>query len=753
MARALFSSPSSHTPIPSRPASWSITGRSSWRTRASTKPPPRTFGASWYGPYWATNFAGLYRPFTTLSFLFNYAILGNGDAPTGYHWVNFGIHAVNIALVYALAVLLLEETAPAILLAALWAVHPVLTESVTNLVGRADLLAAFGVLACLLAYVRAQRSSGKAQAAWLAAAAVAAAVGVFSKENAVVAVAILVIYDFCFAASVPWRLRWSGYAAAAVPSALYLAARGPALSGVLYQHEAFIINPLVGAGFWTSSLTAIKVIGKYLFQLVWPQYLSADYSYNAVTLFTWNAGAWEDWKAVFALAICLAGLCAALRAFRRNRLPFFAVAFFFIALSPTSNLALRIGTIMAERFLYLPSIGFFILIIGILRRWLYIRRRQNAATAVAAVVLLAAAARTHERNLDWGDQQRLWRSAQEAAPGSYKPWVLAAATAPLDVPGNLPRATAEMERGLAVLDPLPDSLNLSVAWRDAGRFYRSVGDRDTANAQQWYRKSLSMLLRSERIEMYWDEINRRENARRGRPGVTFLSHELYLELGLTWLRLSDPAHALEASPSAATRSPLTPTCSSSWLSCTTSRAICAPPPQRSSKPWERIPPAPPLLLLCSWTCSAQSTPPAAPSRTQASSIPRAPWFRPIFAPPPTTSWSTTCATAKPLRPTPSARALSRISAARSEAVSCQRSAFSWWVRTANRSYCPIPALPSVFIMIDIGFSESLCAALDWNAARSWLRVWLVLLLLVEPLAVLEPVVLLAESLEPLCACM
>src|SRR5262249_9019445 len=98
------------------------------------------------GPYWEAALAGLYRPVVNLSVLFNYAALGNGENPLGYHLVNFGIHAVNIALVYSLGLLLFETLPAAFLLAALWSVHPILTESVTNLVGRADLLAAFGVL-------------------------------------------------------------------------------------------------------------------------------------------------------------------------------------------------------------------------------------------------------------------------------------------------------------------------------------------------------------------------------------------------------------------------------------------------------------------------------------------------------------------------------------------------------------------------------------------------------------------------------
>ena len=57
--------------------------------------------------YWyQTSTSALYRPMTTLSYLFNYAILGNGVAPAGYHWVNFALHAANIALVYLLGLLL-----------------------------------------------------------------------------------------------------------------------------------------------------------------------------------------------------------------------------------------------------------------------------------------------------------------------------------------------------------------------------------------------------------------------------------------------------------------------------------------------------------------------------------------------------------------------------------------------------------------------------------------------------------------------
>jgi len=108
--------------------------------------------------YWEANPTGLYRPLTTLTYLFNFAILGNGPNPAGYHWFNFILHGVNIGLVYLLGLAIFEQAPAALLLSAIWGLHPVQTEAVTNIVGRADMLAAFGVLAALLCYRQALRS-------------------------------------------------------------------------------------------------------------------------------------------------------------------------------------------------------------------------------------------------------------------------------------------------------------------------------------------------------------------------------------------------------------------------------------------------------------------------------------------------------------------------------------------------------------------------------------------------------------------
>ncbi len=383
-------------------------------------------GGYWYGNSPRAATSGLYRPLATLSYLLNYSVLGNGARPAGYHIVNLLLHEVNVALVYALGVLIFGTAAPALALAAVWGLHPLLTESVTNIVGRADLLAAFGVLAGLLCHVRATSAVRQRRMAWLAGLGTAQAIGLFSKENAVVLPGILLLYDLLAGGLADWRRIAPSYAVLALPFAAFFYLRAGS-----HPHMAidFTDNPLVHAGFWTARLTAFKVVGKYLWLLLWPARLTADYSYNAVPLFGWRASNWEDVQAILGLAVCLvATFVAVLLAVRSRRIGMpvlFFLAFFFVALSPTSNLFVLIGSIMAERFLYLPSIGLAGCIVAaaalVLRHFSDKRGTAAAAWATLCVVCVACAARTYARNVDWQDDRSLWTSAVAAYPEAARP--------------------------------------------------------------------------------------------------------------------------------------------------------------------------------------------------------------------------------------------------------------------------------------------------------------------------------------------
>jgi hypothetical protein len=288
-------------------------------------------------------------------------------------------------------------------------------------------------------------------------------------------VAVVALYDFAFEQGSAWRGRIQGYLAAGLPIVAFLAARAYVLANSAYSPFAFTDNPVAGAGFWTGRLTAVKVIGRYLSLLVWPSKLSSDYSYNEIPLFSWRLSGWEDWKAVIALIVCLAAALAAMRAYRRNKPLFFSITFFFAALAPVSNIPMAIGTIMGERLLYLPSVGFFAAVVcGVLAIWRRVPVREAGyrygAWAIGGVVLIALTSRTYDRNADWLDQQRFWRSAAEAAPGSYKTQIGTAISAALVTHRDWERSIRHAGRALEILEGVPDLRNAAEAYLMPARF-------------------------------------------------------------------------------------------------------------------------------------------------------------------------------------------------------------------------------------------------------------------------------------------
>ena len=501
--------------------------------------------------YWyKTSTTGLYRPLTTLSYLFNYAMLGNGPNPAGYHWVNLLLHLVNISLVYLLGIRIAENANLAFALAALWGVHPLLTESVTNVVGRADLLAGFGVLAGLLCHLAAVSAPGRWRMVWLAGLAGAAAIGIFSKEAAAVLPGVMLLYDVTWGKPAAWRARAPAYAVLALPFAAYFWMRGEILARSPLGMVPFVDNPLTGAGFWTARLTAIGVIGKFLSLFVWPARLSADYSYASIPLFGWRLTDPNDLQTLAALAVCLSATVLAIRWYRRSRPVFFCIVFFFLTLAPTSNVFLSIGSIMAERFLYLPSIGLtgcaVAAIYAVCRRlsprW---PAAQRAAWAVLGLVCVSFAARTYARNPDWYNDRSLWASVVRVCPESAKARSLLASILLNAGPTELDQAAFEAGRSLAIVDSLPDELNSPQPYEVAAKCYRLKGDSLTgAAAMEWYRKAAATLERGVRVDAVSHERIRRLNLAHGKRIGASGTMSLYLELGRAYLRLSEPEKAL-----------------------------------------------------------------------------------------------------------------------------------------------------------------------------------------------------------------
>ena len=464
--------------------------------------------------YFRTGSAALYRPLTTLSFLVNCAIVGDGPQPSGYHWVNFAIHAANTALVYLLGLLILGDAAPAFAMAALWSLHPVLTEAVTNVAGRADLLAAFGVLAGLLCYAR----------GWPALVALSSAMAVSSKESGIVLLAAIAIFDFTFGRTTPWKARIAGYVAAAAPVAAYLVMRGHVLAHVSSRVISFVDNPLLGGGFWAGRATAFKVLARYLGLLIWPARLSSDYSYNEVPLL--------GIAAILSVLLWVAIGGAALVAWRRSKPVFFFMAFFAVTIAPVSNLGVLIGSIMAERFLYLPAVAFAGCIAWAVRRLAF---RWSPVLPVAICAILAI--RTYSRNSDWHDERSLWTADVHAAPASCKTHQNLATVYLNQSPPDISAATRELEQAIAILGPLPPDRSSPSVYATAGFCYRALGN---------LQRALTLLLRGRQIDDAWNAAVQQQNRNDGKSISDVGTPQLYLELARVYRSLGQPDRAIEA---------------------------------------------------------------------------------------------------------------------------------------------------------------------------------------------------------------
>lgn len=358
---------------------------------------------------------GLYRPLTTLSFAVDHALFG--PTPIGYHAVNLVLHAGAVIALYLLILRLFRSPTLAFAASCVFALHPVHTEAVTWVVGRPE------ILACLFATISILLALPPLTGNRMGLSLVFFLLALLSKENAIVAIPLyplaLLLGDNPRGA---WR-RAEGYVPLLCMTALaafwfVLRAR---VAGSIFTPEGyeppFVVNPLGHVDRVERWATACAGVGKSLRLLILPVNLSVDYSFDQIPI---RSGFLST--AVLIPATAVAGMIAAACVLRRGSpaVPF-GIGWFLISILPASNLPFAVGTIFAERLLYLPSAGFCLLVAVLLERLRGAgdRGRRIAGVGLASVCLLLAAG-TVSRNRDWQDDGTLLSSAVENAPRSAK---------------------------------------------------------------------------------------------------------------------------------------------------------------------------------------------------------------------------------------------------------------------------------------------------------------------------------------------
>ncbi len=354
----------------------------------------------------------IYRPLTMVTYLANARA---GNTPFGYHVVNVGLHLLVTVVVFRLAWIALDSPLGAATAAALFATHPIHTEAVTNIVGRAELLAALLVLGSLLALVRASRDEARYRTVWFVASLVAFAGSLLAKESALTAIVLcLIVHAWCARPRSVRRTTMvlSPYLVIAIA---YLGLRAHLVGSLtMPARPAFLDNPLAHVSTLPRLQTALVVLWGYVWQLALPLRLSADYSFNEIPIV---ASALDPRFLLATGAFALLAMGLALSMKRAPELVL-AAAFLFVPLALTANLLFPIGTIKAERLLYLPSVG-WCLACSWLIVWLA-RRQYGLAVLLIAVVVTAYSARTWVRNFDWQDNPTLYQATAKTSPGSSK---------------------------------------------------------------------------------------------------------------------------------------------------------------------------------------------------------------------------------------------------------------------------------------------------------------------------------------------
>ena len=360
-------------------------------------------------PYWPPEHgAGLWRPVVILSFAADWQLSGGNAA-----WM----HAVNILLHAVLTLLVVLVIAPwvgrvgALAGGILFAIHPVHVEAVANLVGRAEILVAIGLLAAILLAREADdaRAQGRSSMALEAAALAAVAFALLSKEHAVIAVALLWLDG---------RARPDGprvpnvrlLAAVLALTVAWLVIRRSVEGGASFAAVAPTFFHLGPAGRISTMLPAVLVVFRLL---CWPFDLSPDYHPRVIERLTHLTPA-----GVLGLVELLALAALSLLLWKRHRAAAFAIMVIGLAWLPTSNLFFPTGIVLAERTLYLASVG-VALLAGLAADWLVARSGTRAAILLA-VGALPLAWTTIARIPAWRSTRDLVVTALLAHPESYR---------------------------------------------------------------------------------------------------------------------------------------------------------------------------------------------------------------------------------------------------------------------------------------------------------------------------------------------
>lgn len=361
-------------------------------TRLDLKDPRKIF-ALFVSPYYFQQpEIGLYRPLPMVTYLINFSLFGT--SPSSFHIVNILLHAISSFLVFKLIKFLTDNFKLAFITFLFFLTHPIHTEAVTLIVGRAEILAF--LFSLLLIYFHLKKRYLLAGLSFLAA--------LFSKEIALMSIPLLFYTQWVTEKKFPKLLNYLFYV---LPLAIYLLLRYIALGQYIFQSKAldFVENPLAFVSLPERIFTAFKVLYLYIEKLIYPVYLTNDYAYDVIKIVKNPLTSPETMLGVL-LFILMIVLILHPKS-RRTPLGLGAAIFLFPYLL-VSNFGLTIGTIMGERLIYFSSLGFLLIISFLILKLKEYKLWPEVPWIIICILLIFYSGRTILRNEDWLNNDKLY---------------------------------------------------------------------------------------------------------------------------------------------------------------------------------------------------------------------------------------------------------------------------------------------------------------------------------------------------------
>lgn len=357
----------------------------------------------------------LYRPFFLIWLRVNFILFAHNA--TGWHLTSLLLHLLATGLVYVLAQKLLHDAWIAVTAAFLFGIHPVHVEAVAWISGATEPLSTVLVLAALLCYLKSTSGLQQAVFFWRVMTLSLFALAILAKETAAMLPCLIFLYELAVAhqstADVPGSMKASFARAGRrtalflVPVAGYVALRAIALGGLLHQGGNLPFSATLLRWPW--------LFCSYVRLLVWPIKLSPLYDPISIR-------GWTDVRFWLPTILLVAGgfavwSCRKLTGFR---MAFFLIGWFLITLLPAlviSSLA-RPWELFQDRYVYLPSVAFVILLAAGLQ-WLLRAgtwRTKSVAATAALVAMSALALASWKQIQHWQSNYALFNRANTIAP-------------------------------------------------------------------------------------------------------------------------------------------------------------------------------------------------------------------------------------------------------------------------------------------------------------------------------------------------